>query len=549
MPTTRVLHIHQARTKASNLSEGNNHHESSSPSASGGFSSAEMLAAAISKIPEASRRQFELLFKDIDVDKSGTLTADEMVLLFRDLGEPIQQKEMELLFSLIDADASGEIDFVEFQLLMWRLSGFGLDKNDPKHPHYGYKDISELEKELQTEYNMESRYERFRYKMHLLMDQPSTSLAAWLVSMLIMLLIIISVAAFCLESVRSIQTNYSQLFFIIEAGCSWAFTMEYILRLWGSPSRKKFFFNFLNAVDFIAILPYYIELISGSAGGSFLRVIRLLRIARVFKFSRYLVWMRLLATAFISSLFPFMMVLTVLLMSMVLFACLLYDMERNDWDESVRQYIAPNGEPSMYQSIPSTLYFCLIGMTTVGYGDQWPRSAAGQILTGIMCFYGVMLIAIPISTFSGNFNHEFQKMTKEKSKATIIGMEKKLHRVFSKHHTSLHEQLQEHQRKKREENELMVEKIQEGFSKRASIRTYDEFVEETVELCVEAIDRKAENFWASVRRVERKLRMVQFSRLEDIWQNWFDQPIGVLMNDSTLVRGLKQSRQQSQDEE
>ena len=95
----------------------------------------------------------------------------------------------------------------------------------------------------------------------------------------------------------------------------------------------------------------------------------------------------------------------------------------------------------------------------------------------------------------------------------------------------------------------MVEKIQEGFSKRASIRTYDEFVEETVELCVEAIDRKAENFWASVRRVERKLRMVQFSRLEDIWQNWFDQPIGVLMNDSTLVRGLKQSRQQSQDEE
>ena len=167
----------------------------------------------------------------------------------------------------------------------------------------------------------------------------------------------------------------------------------------------------MNLVDLIAILPWYMEKIieatGTEAGGSeltIIRVVRLFRIFRLFKFSRYLVWIMLLTKALRNSLLPLAMVMLVLLIVVVIFASLMYTIEKGLWDADTRTYVSlDTNEPSMFQSIMAGIYFGFITSTTVGYGDKYPVSPWGKFVGGIMCVSGIFIMVIPISIFSNNF--------------------------------------------------------------------------------------------------------------------------------------------------
>ena len=93
-----------------------------------------------------------------------------------------------------------------------------------------------------------------------------------------------------------------------------------------------------------------------------------------------------------------------LLITVVIFASLMYTIERGTWDESMRVYISDEtGKPSMFQSIVHGIYFGIVTSTTVGYGDQYPVTTLGKVVGGIGCICGILIMVIPISIFSNNF--------------------------------------------------------------------------------------------------------------------------------------------------
>lgn len=353
-------------------------------------------------IPQELRVEIAKVFAMIDDDESGSISMDELASMFRDLGKPQSTKSMRALFRVIDADANGEVDFFEFQLLFWKLQ----QKVDF---------VEEHDSMTETEEERESHHQTWRQTLWDVMEVPSSSKLAMFVSMFIMALIILSTAMFLVESTvaplppgEPVPRDFA---YFSELICVIFFTVEIALRIVSTPKLSHFFCEFMNLIDLVAILPWYMEKAfeaSGTeAGGSeltIIRVVRLFRIFRLFKFSRYLVWIMLLAKALRNSVLPLAMVMLVLLIVVVIFASLMYTIEKGTWHEPSRTYVSlDTNEPSMFQSIMAGIYFGFITSTTVGYGDKYPVSPWGKFVGGIMCVCGIFIMVIPISIFSNNF--------------------------------------------------------------------------------------------------------------------------------------------------
>ena len=359
-------------------------------------------------IPQELRIEIAKVFAMIDDDESGSISMDELASMFRDLGKPQTTRSMRAMFRVIDADSNGEVDFFEFQLLFWKLTS----ATDFEQDISVLRDQAEgEEKEIvltlkQTVWNV--------------MEHPSSSRLAMGVSVFIMLLILLTTVNFLVESTVSPlapgEVAPMDFAYVSELFCVIAFTIELIVRIFSTPHLGKFFCDFMNLVDVVAILPFYLELglaLSGASSGSnseltIIRVIRLARVFRLFKFSRYLTWIMLLTKALKNSLLPLAMVMLVLFIIVVIFASIMYTIEKGTWDDERRIYISnETGEESMFQSIMAGIYFGLITSTTVGYGDKYPVTPIGKLVGGIMCVCGIFIMVIPISIFSNNFGKSF----------------------------------------------------------------------------------------------------------------------------------------------
>ena len=183
--------------------------------------------------------------------------------------------------------------------------------------------------------------------------------------------------------------------------------------------------EFMNIVDLVAILPFYLEkAISATSPGSgpeltIIRVVRLFRIFRLFKFSRYLTWIGLLARALRDSVLP----LSGLRFAApnLIFASLMYTIERGTWDESMRVYISDEtGKPSMFQSIVPGIYFSIVTSTTVGYGDQYPVRDSRQSCRWHRLHLWNFDNGDPDIPFSNNFELIFAKHQKTMEKRSIL---------------------------------------------------------------------------------------------------------------------------------
>jgi voltage-gated potassium channel Kch len=176
-------------------------------------------------------------------------------------------------------------------------------------------------------------------------------------------------------------------------------------------------------VDLLAILPFYVELMLPGSGGSssaaIIRVIRLVRIFRVFKVARYLPWVRIFANALVLSVQPLLMLVLVVLIALTVFSSAMYYAERGEWDAAQGAFMrVVDGEVSKspFQSIPASMWWGIITMTTVGYGDVFPVTGAGKFIASVAALSGILVVAIPITVISTNFNAEYGKMQKEREK-------------------------------------------------------------------------------------------------------------------------------------
>lgn len=197
----------------------------------------------------------------------------------------------------------------------------------------------------------------------------------------LLIAILASVGVVILESVETIAINYTNAFIYTEWTFTFLFTIEYILRIIISNKKRKYIFSFFGIIDFLSILPAYLSLVfSGMHTLVILRSFRLLRVFRIFKLVRFMGEASQLRKALSSSRPKIIVFLVTVGIIVVIMGTVMYLVEG-----------AENG----FSSIPKSIYWAIVTLTTVGYGDVAPSTALGQTLASIIMIMGYGIIAVP----------------------------------------------------------------------------------------------------------------------------------------------------------
>lgn len=202
----------------------------------------------------------------------------------------------------------------------------------------------------------------------------------------LLVVIVLSVLTVLLESVPAIDAAYGTALRVAEWIFTALFTIEYGLRLWTVAHPRTYALSFFGIVDLLAILPTYLSaLVSGTQSLAVVRGIRLLRVFRVLKLVRHLREAQALTTALVASRPKIVVFLTGVMSVAVLFGTVMYLIE---------------GDAAGFTSIPVSIYWAVVTMTTVGYGDIAPQTPLGQLLALMLMILGYAIIAVPTGIVS-----------------------------------------------------------------------------------------------------------------------------------------------------
>ncbi len=224
-----------------------------------------------------------------------------------------------------------------------------------------------------------------RNRIHIIIEGTDTRLGK-LFDIVLLIAILASVAIVMLDSVLYMRLQYGQIFFYAEWFFTILFTIEYSLRLFSAPNRFRYIFSFFGVVDLLSVLPSYLSLVFG--GVQYLIVIRILRILRVFRVLKLKAYMQqagFLASALKTS----QQKITVFFLSLVLlvtiFGAIIYVVE---------------GPENGFTSIPLSIYWAVVTVTTTGYGDMSPKTPIGQAIATMVMIAGYAIIAVPTGIFT-----------------------------------------------------------------------------------------------------------------------------------------------------
>lgn len=221
---------------------------------------------------------------------------------------------------------------------------------------------------------------RLQKKLHEIIYESETPAGkAFNVALLVMILF--SVFVVMIDSVPAYHNRYGDAFYIIEWIVTIVFTIEYLLRIFAIERPFKYIFSFLGIIDLLAILPTYLSLMFvGAQTLIIVRALRLLRIFRIFKLNHYLSEMRFLSAALINSLRKISIFLMFVLTIVVIMGSIMYLVEDPE-----------NG----FTSIPECIYWAIVTITTVGYGDISPVTPLGKAIASLIMLMGYGIIAVP----------------------------------------------------------------------------------------------------------------------------------------------------------
>ncbi|XP_059925753.1 potassium voltage-gated channel subfamily A member 10-like [Gadus macrocephalus] len=283
----------------------------------------------------------------------------------------------------------------------------------------------------------------------LLFEYPESSSAARSVALVSVMVIVISIFIFCLETLpefrddREFVPSLTQLingttvtslahvlpktfmsymtdpFFVVETICIVWFCFELCVRFVVCPSKSAFFNNIMNIIDIVSITPYFVTLgtelaadpdedldSSQNASLAILRIIRLVRVFRIFKLSRHSKGLQILGQTLKASMRELGLLIFFLFIGVILFSSAIYFAEV---DEQNTQFV----------SIPDGFWWAVVTMTTVGYGDMCPITIGGKMVGTLCAISGVLTIALPVPVIVSNFNYFYHRETEQEEKQII----------------------------------------------------------------------------------------------------------------------------------
>jgi voltage-gated potassium channel len=193
--------------------------------------------------------------------------------------------------------------------------------------------------------------------------------------------ILISVAVVILESVKSVREEYGNLLLGAEWGLTIVFTIEYVLRLISVRRPLRYATSFFGVIDFLAILPTYASLfLPGLQYLLAIRILRLLRIFRILKLAEYVSEAEVITSALRASAKKISVFLLTVLALVTIIGSVMYVIE---------------GEENGFTDIPTSIYWAIVTLTTVGYGDLAPKTAIGKAFASLVMIMGYGIIAVP----------------------------------------------------------------------------------------------------------------------------------------------------------
>ncbi|KAF7668727.1 hypothetical protein LDENG_00289710 [Lucifuga dentata] len=278
----------------------------------------------------------------------------------------------------------------------------------------------------------------------LLFEYPESSNAARGVALVSVIVIVISIIIFCMETlpefrdeidpvvpavvqpfnrsrsslaaINSKPAAFSDPFFFVESACIAWFFFELIVRFLVCPSKREFFHNLMNVIDLISIIPYFVTVITELATTeestgqnmslAILRIIRLVRVFRIFKLSRHSKGLQILGQTLKASMRELGLLIFFLFIGVILFSSAIYFAEVDD----------PN---TQFVSIPDGFWWAVVTMTTVGYGDMCPITLAGKVVGTLCAIAGVLTIALPVPVIVSNFNYFYHRETEAEDKTPL----------------------------------------------------------------------------------------------------------------------------------
>ncbi|XP_062032513.1 potassium voltage-gated channel subfamily C member 3 isoform X2 [Lepus europaeus] len=293
-------------------------------------------------------------------------------------------------------------------------------------------------------------WRRWQPRVWALFEDPYSSRAARYVAFASLFFILISITTFCLEThegfihisnktvtqaspipgappenITNVEVETEPFLTYVEGVCVVWFTFEFLMRITFCPDKVEFLKSSLNIIDCVAILPFYLEVgLSGLSSKAakdvlgFLRVVRFVRILRIFKLTRHFVGLRVLGHTLRASTNEFLLLIIFLALGVLIFATMIYYAERIGADPD--DILGSNH--TYFKNIPIGFWWAVVTMTTLGYGDMYPKTWSGMLVGALCALAGVLTIAMPVPVIVNNFGMYYslamakQKLPKKKNK-------------------------------------------------------------------------------------------------------------------------------------
>lgn len=218
-------------------------------------------------------------------------------------------------------------------------------------------------------------------------------------------MIIASVSAVLLDSVPDLHAQYGDALIRLEWFFTFLFSIEYGLRIYSTLNKREYIFSFYGLIDLFSILPTYIAFLFPSVQALIvIRIMRVLRIFRILKLFRYMGEANLLYTALLQARRKILVFLFSVLTLIIIFGALMFIIE---------------GPEHGFHSIPHSIYWAIVTITTVGYGDISPQTPLGQFVAGLAMICGYAIIAVPTGIIGAELMSEYQERGRNRDRSRI----------------------------------------------------------------------------------------------------------------------------------